>query len=246
MAQTPGAGVMSTTVDIGGITVTIRRSEERRTLGLTVERDGSVVATAPALAAESEILRHLRSRELWLHKSVAKRTPPAVPETAAKQFVTGEGFHYLGRSYRLRVMKPAEALPGTPPLRLHHSRFLLRHDAVNQARAHFIHWYSAAGQRWLGQHLPTLAQRVGVIPMRTRVRDLGFRWASCSDKGCLNFHWRTFLLPPVIIRYLAMHELCHLIEHHHGPAFWRTVSAAQPDWQAKERWLREHAHGLSF
>ncbi len=236
---------MNNVIKIGDIEVTIRRSEKRRTLGLTVERDGSVVALVPALAKEVDVIRHIRSRELWMHNALGKReahtdTPPT------KSFVTGEGFYYLGRSYRLRVVK----LPGigdkTLPLRLHQSRFLLRQDAKSIARQHFINWYAAAGQRWLAGRLPELAKRVGVIVVGSRVKDLGYRWASCSKNGWLNFHWKTLQLPPPIITYLILHELCHLVEHNHGPRFWQRLRTVAHDYETAERWLRENGTRYGF
>jgi predicted metal-dependent hydrolase len=70
--------------------------------------------------------------------------------------------------------------------------------------------------------------------------DLGYRWASCSKHGRLNFHWRAILLPPELVEYLVLHELCHLIEHNHTPRFWSLVSRADRDCEQKERWRREN------
>jgi predicted metal-dependent hydrolase len=232
-------------VSIGGIPVSIRRSEKRRNLGLIVERDGRVTASVPSAAKDSEILRLLQSRELWIHQALAKHGS-RFPDQSTKNYVSGEGFHYLGRSYRLFIVKPSDSGNATPPLGFHQSRFFLRHDAKAGARDHFIKWYTEIGQRWLTDRLPPLARRVGVEVSGIRVKDLGFRWASCSKNGWLNFHWKTLQLPPAIITYLILHELCHLVEHNHSPSFWQRLRSVSPDHRKSERWLHENGSKFGF
>ena len=47
-------------------------------------------------------------------------------------------------------------------------------------------------------------------------------------------------LPPELVEYVVIHELCHLIEHNHTPSFWSLVRRADRDFERKERWLREN------
>lgn len=185
-------------LNIRGLPIRLRRSEQRRTLGLTIERDGSITATAPTSAGDREIVRLLESREVWLHGALQKHKERAAP-VGGKEFVSGEGFHFLGRSHRLRVLKAFEVTQELPMLRLFEGRFLLLPDAVPAARNHFVRWYSQAGQRWIERHLPALARRVGCEFKAAKVMELGYRWASCAPTGRLNFHWRTFMLPPAVI-----------------------------------------------
>ena len=78
------------------------------------------------------------------------------------------------------------------------------------------------------------------------MKDLGYRWASCSKSGWLNFHWKTFLLPSPVIAYLVLHELCHLEEHHHGPRFWQRLRSVASDYEKIERWLLQHGPEYGF
>ncbi len=64
------------------------------------------------------------------------------------------------------------------------------------------------------------------------------------EGGRLYFHWQTILLPPRIVDYVVVHELVHLREPHHTPAFWRAVERILPDWAPRRRWLAEHGHEL--
>lgn len=81
-------------------------------------------------------------------------------------------------------------------------------------------------------------------PSGIYVQDLGYRWGSCGKGGRLNFHWRTILLPAPIIEYVVVHELVHLHEPHHTPAFWSLVERVLPDFEARKRWLAERGGAL--
>jgi hypothetical protein len=83
--------------------------------------------------------------------------------------------------------------------------------------------------------------RIGVEPSDVLVRDLGHRWGSCGKGDKLYFHWRSILLPPSIVEYIVVHELVHLHEPHHTPAFWTRVERAMPDFAKRKQWLAENA-----
>lgn len=55
------------------------------------------------------------------------------------------------------------------------------------------------------------------------------RWGSCSTLGNLNFNYRVVLLPPALVDYVIVHELCHLREFNHSPKFWELVAQTLPE-----------------
>ena len=54
------------------------------------------------------------------------------------------------------------------------------------------------------------------------------RWGSCSSKKNLNFNYKIIFLSPQEQNYLIIHELCHLQEMNHSPAFWSLVKKQTP------------------
>jgi len=62
------------------------------------------------------------------------------------------------------------------------------------------------------------ASRLGVELKRVSVRDQTSRWGSCSTTGVLSFSWRLILAPPLVLDYLAAHEVAHLVEMNHSRA----------------------------
>lgn len=231
---------MSETLQVDDLRFTLLRSTRRRTVGITVERDGSLVLTAPHDCSVQRVEQIAREKQFWVYTKLAEknllfRAPPP------REYVSGESYFYLGRSYRLKRVAPADQ---TAPLRLLHGYFLLRRDAVERAEQHFVRWYTEHGRPWLARRVEQMSMRIGVSPTGVEVRGLGYRWGSCTAAGGLNFHWRSVLLPPRIIEYIAAHELVHLVVPNHGAEFWARLERAMPDYDARKQWLAEE--GAAF
>ena len=88
------------------------------------------------------------------------------------------------------------------------------------------------------------AVALGVRPGRIVVRDQRSRWGSCSRKGTLSFSWRLVLAPHDVLDYVVVHEVCHLVEHNHSPAFWALVRRRRPRYDEAKSWLAEHGWEL--
>lgn len=219
--------------EIDDLVFSVRRSERRKTVGITIERDGSLVLSAPSNLAQDELERIAATRRGWIYTKLAEREQFG-PGPLGKEFVAGESFPYLGRRYRLFW-----ADEGDPPLRLAGDRFLLRKRDQGRAEELFRRFYIERGVEWLPRRITRLADRIGVAPVEPTVRDLGYRWGSCNATR-LNFHWRTMQLSPRIIEYVIAHELVHLIEPHHEPAFWQRLERSMPDYRSRKDWLIEH------
>lgn len=224
---------------LGDLRYRVRWSPRRKTLGLTVERDGSLTLAAPPGCPEARLEAFARARRFWVYTQLAKRDLLEGP-ALEKEFVSGEGFTYLGRSYRLKVV-PSRA---GEPLRLTGGRFELDQSIQPQAVAVFQAWYRRNGKAWLTRRIQLLAPRVGVEPSGVQVQDLGFRWASAGRNGQLYFHWKVMTLQPSLVEYIVVHELVHLRVPHHTPAFWRAVGRVLPDFQVRKAALALLKGGL--
>lgn len=84
------------------------------------------------------------------------------------------------------------------------------------------------------------AAALGVTYRRLTLRDQRSRWGSCSANGTLSFNWRLVLAPHDVLDYVVVHEVCHLVEHNHGPRFWKLVERRRPDYREPKDWLHDH------
>jgi len=223
------------TLAVNDLVFEVRESPQRRTLEIIVDRDGSLVLAAPPGLSQADLEAFVREHLLWVYTRLEEKAAQAQPQTP-KEYVSGEGFYYLGRSYRLKVVQGESR---QPPLRLYQGRFELQRDAIPQAREHFIRWYTVHLRPVLDRHIAALADRVGARPRQVRVQDLGYRWGSSDKRRHVYFHWRVVMLPQRMIEYLVAHELVHLVERYHTEAFWQRLERVVPDYAERRRWLRE-------
>jgi predicted metal-dependent hydrolase len=174
----------------------------------------------------------IKEKRRWIYGKLAERD--ALGEgRPPRQYVSGEGFPYLGRSYRLLVVDEAPVA-----VRLVRGRLQLRRDCLGDAPRHLVQWYRARGESWLRKRLASWAIGMNVQVSGLKVRPLGYRWASCSPDGSVNIYWAAMQLSPDLLDYVLVHELAHLDHHDHGPDFWRRVERTMPDHQARRDRLR--------
>jgi predicted metal-dependent hydrolase len=216
----------------------------RTTTDIVVERDGRVVVRAPQHLSDKRIARMVDSRRLWIYKTLAEWRD-ANATRIIREYRNGEGFLYLGRSYRLLLVSDQDE-----PVILKNGRFCLRRDLVEgadttTAKAAFRDFYITRGRERLRQRVEYFEPKVGVSVRGLTVRDLGNRWGACSPKGNLSFHWKCLMAPATVIDYIVVHELCHLHHLDHTELFWNEVDKILPTYSTQKDWLRKHGAAMN-
>ena len=218
-------------LSVAGLDFEVQLSAARRSIGITVDRDGTLIVSAPQDCDESELAAFAYEKRLWVYKKLAEKDL-LLSTRPAREFVTGEGFAYLGRSHRLLVSEGVQS-----PVKLERGRLMIRKDVATSSRAGaaIADWYRTRALRWLPRRVEPWAERMGVQPSVLDVRDLGYRWGSLGKNDRLNFHWATIQLPPTLIDYVIVHELAHVHEPNHGHNFWLRLERSMPGYRAMKK-----------
>jgi predicted metal-dependent hydrolase len=218
---------------------------ERKTTDIVIERDGVVTVHPPKGITPDKVDAIVVSKRMWIYKNLAEwRDLNAT--AVVREWVNGESFLYLGRSYRLSLIAGQKA-----DLKLKEGRFCLKRSLIDQggepaAKKAFETFYLIKGENRLSKRLDYFSPRVGVKPAGLKVKDLGFRWASCTKNNLVQFHWKCMMAPPKIIDYMMVHELCHMHHRNHTLAFWNEVDKVMPDYRERKLWLKSHGAGLDL
>ncbi len=88
--------------------------------------------------------------------------------------------------------------------------------------------------RWLAVYVPQL----GLAPTALRIRPMKSLWGSLDTRDRINLDLALALAPSAALRYVLVHELCHLRVRSHAPRFWALVGSLLPEWREQRDWLR--------
>lgn len=217
------------------ISYEIRFLPTRRTLGIEVHPDLSVVVRAPADCDLDTIQARVGKRASWISKQLTNFQRYS-PRTPARQYVSGETHLYLGRQYRLKVVAGELApvkmnrghleltLPGkADPDRV---KALLHRWYLDHARKVFIDVLDELLPRFKGQQRPRLI-----------VRAMQSRWGSLSQAGTMTLNANLVRAPRACIEYVVTHELCHIKHRDHDASFFRLLGQVMPDWEKRKQRL---------
>jgi predicted metal-dependent hydrolase len=208
---------------------------KRRTLALVVTHDAQLIVHAPIAIADSAINDFISRKSDWIIKRQEKAlSQKVIPKT----FVDGEGFLYLGQSYRLRIIEKGD-IALTDYLEFPRS-------FLPDANLYMIKWYKKRAFKKISERVRLYANSTGLKCPLPKITSAEKRWGSCGPRGTLSFSWRLVMAPLEIIDYVVVHELTHLLEKNHSRAFWRKVSLVMPGHESCKKWLRENEHLLSI
>ncbi len=164
-------------------------------------------------------LRRSARRSLALHvgpQGLSVRAPHGMPWPAVEDFLRRKADWVL-RHLQRHSTRTAPAWPEPTPAVLAQARALLAARV-----AHF-------------------APQLGVQPRALRLSSARTRWGSASTRGTIALNWRLAFVPAALADYVVVHELAHLREMHHGPAFWALVAQVLPDYAERRAALRQIA-----
>lgn len=232
------------TIDGQPVTYVVRRSGRARHMRLSVSPFDGVVVTLPErLPRYINTDSFVRDNGPWVLEQMktsgllsAKGGHPGVDAGSLR---SGSRIPFRGTEQTLVVERLAVAHP------------FIRHDpgldrlSIYLPRPERWRLEEVLGD-WLRREAATTiervalreARRIGVDYNRLSIRNLKSKWGSCSSRGDLVFNWRLILFPPEILRYVVIHELCHLKHFDHSIRFWRMVARFDPDYHEAVEWLK--------
>lgn len=213
---------------------------DRQTIGITVERDRRVVVRAPKRIPPEAVAAAVEKKRLWIWVKLHDPRKYAQPRPA-KEFVAGETFLFLGQSFGLQLVTEPRG-----EVRFNGARFELSRKDRLEARDLFVAWYLRQAKAEVPPRVAAMARAMGIAFKRITVREMKFRWGSCSPGGTLTFNWRIVQAPTVVVDYLITHELAHVLEPSHAADFWNIVAVHVPAWEKARAWLRRYGARLEW
>jgi len=112
-------------------------------------------------------------------------------------------------------------------------------DNEQACRAALARWLQRQAHENLVPRLKEISARLGFKFRRTYIKRERTRWASCSRHKAITLNAKLLFLQPELVRYVMVHELCHLAEMNHSKRFWALVQRSHTDYHVHDKGLRE-------
>jgi hypothetical protein len=218
--------------------VEVRRHPAARRMTLRVSRTRrAVIVTLPVQCDIGEAGQFISRNIEWVRERLVSLPQPVV-------FADGARLPLRGVPCVLRFS--GEQPTGVARLPGDGDRLeqLVVGGPIGRAPRRLKDWLIGEARQDLDHAVIRHARRLDLRPKRIAVRDQSSRWGSCSTTGLLSFSWRLILAPPLVLDYVAAHEVAHLAEMNHGPRFWALVRRSMPRMEEARRWLRDHGMDL--
>ncbi len=220
----------------------LRRSPRRRSIGFRIDPAGLTVSV-PARLPQQQWEKALIQKSAWILSRLDQMRRHAAPPFV---WQSGQMLPFLGSPVELAV---EHGHARTAPLLAEGVLSVFSphpHDPAAWTNK-VLKWYRREALAFFQNRITVYARQLGVEVSRLNLSNARTRWGSCTSKGDIRLNWRLIKAPPPVIDYVVAHELAHLIELNHSPAFWQTVSQLCPDHRELRAYLKTHgAHYHQF
>jgi len=229
---------MTSAIQFGSKQIDFRLEySNRKTLGITVKPDLSVIVKAPVDTSLDKVKEKLRKKAPWIIRQQSFFLY-FHPKTPARKFIGGETHLYLGRQYQLKVK--SEKLKVKSEEAKLHGRFLeIYTQDKSKVKDIVEEWYLSKAKYKFHLIAKPLFENfkskhnLSLFTYHLSLRNMPTRWGSCTPKGKIILNPELIKAPKGCIEYVIIHELCHLVHHDHTQRFIDLQTKEMPDW---EKW----------
>ncbi len=190
----------------------------RRTLSLTVTRDGEILVRAPYGISDGYISEFIRKHRGW----IAQKSE--ILKSSSLPLADGNTVSLFGSDYTIC----------TGTVKLTESKIFLPETNREKSLTVLLKKLSLDVMRSFTE---AIASRYGFAYQKIRISSARGRWGSCNRNAVIAYSFRIAFLSPDLCEYVAVHELAHTVQMNHGKAFWEEVANVLPDWKDRRKRL---------
>ena len=223
----------------------LKISQRARSVRLQISREKGLIITVPTGFNQKLLPGIIQSKSDWIQKTFehVSKLPLSKPKTLPEKLellAIGEAWMVVYRTEPGNKAKLVEQQRGKV---LIISGKITSRLAVNRT---IKEWLRARAARLLPDWIERISRKTGLTYKNLTIRDQKTRWGSCSALKNINLNQKLIFLPPHLVDYVIIHELCHTQVLSHSTAFWKLVSTYFPDYKEARKQLRALAHEIPF
>lgn len=205
----------------------------RKSIGIIVNSDGSVVVRAPQRATKKEIDEVINKRFDWILKH-KKKFEEQGPAYSKREFVDGEKHLFLGKEYIMRV-----AVGAFNNVTINGEFIDIECKNESMVKPLMEQWYRQKANKLIPQIITPIVDKFNslydVSPNKISLKNMKSRWGSCSSKANISMNIKLIKSTESCIEYVMAHELCHLLQMNHSKNYYSLLTEFMPDWRERKK-----------
>lgn len=216
--------------------------QKRKTLAIYIQDDLTVLVKAPYTINSKMIDEFVAKHQEWINKTVEEKQQ----RLQAKDWLAKREILYLGDKLAVEI---EESLTLKSTITTSDKHFIIITPNKNDLfliKKQVEMYMKKQALKLLTQFTQEYCDLLGCKYEKITIRKQKTRWGSCSARGTLSYNVRLIGAPIEVIRYVALHEVVHLIHFDHSKAFWHTIEQIMPDYKLRQNYLKENANILNI
>jgi predicted metal-dependent hydrolase len=215
------------------LTYTLRTSSRSRHVRLSISHHSGLEIVVPLRFDTSKIPEIIAEKDEWIRRSIEKvqsnLSPIEIPTRILLQSIDRSINVVLDH----KSMHENLLIEDNNTLRL-------CIDSRNKRMPYTLlkKWLHQKSRTILLPWLERVSKNHGFPYNKAAIHFQRTRWGSCSIKKNINLNRTLVFLPPELVEYLMIHELCHTVEMNHSKKFWELVKKHCHDYQALDKQLK--------
>ncbi|MBE0470445.1 MAG: M48 family metallopeptidase [Methyloprofundus sp.] len=230
----------------------IRRSARAKRARIIVTAE-KIEVVAPLRMPEKQIYQFVAAKQAWLEaaKNKVQRHIDSIARFSPAEYKEGAMVPYQGERYVLTI-KPSQNkqinitfeqdfVVYVPESFLAKLSSKALSDSIRRA---FMQWMVQMAGKQSSVYMDKYAVLYQLHPRSMAIKEQKSRWGSCGIHNDINLNWLLILAPAEVLKYVVIHELCHIQERNHSVNFWLLVAKHCPDYKQHRDWLKLHGASL--
>lgn len=207
----------------------------RRSLCLTITKDGNLVVHAPTRMNMNDILKYISEKEKWI---VSKQQEIERKLSINKVILDYNQILFLGTKYNIQRVN------GLKKIELSQNALMVP-DSDN-VLFKIKKWYIAQATKILKERLEYFANIMQIDYVSVSICNSKTRWGSCDNYHNIKLNFRLVMLPHRAIDFVLIHELAHILEFNHSKDFYKIIQTIMPTYKVQQKVLKDYDYVLKL
>lgn len=206
-------------------------------------KECDVLVKVPFNISSTKIQTFINSKSEWIYKSIQNQQ---VKLKNKPKYQSGEQIKILGQNYTLVIQyidkkRNVVSIENKSIIVKLNQELKKENDEKikNEIKKQLEKLYATIAKEEVEGAIEEITNLVGIKPNEYKIKKLKRAWGNCSSKKVISINMEVVKFNREFIKYVVLHEICHLKYMNHSKMFWNMVQKYMPNYKAIKKMQNE-------